>query len=123
MPSPAMSITAQIPDAHADASPLAGQKLPSAPVPWPMHWRNPPGWTPSMTTFGVHASPGAQSAVEAHSLQNVSGNTPPVSISCSQVRPGAHPAADGVHITPNSPPVQAAASVAGFKEQVPTPSV
>ncbi len=76
-----------------------------------------------MTTFGVHASPGAQSAVVAHSLQNVSGKTPPVSMSCSQVRPAAHPAAAGVHITPNSPPVQAAASVAGLREHVPTPSV
>ena len=37
IPTPPMSATAQKPDAHADASPVAGQNVPSAPLPCGMH--------------------------------------------------------------------------------------
>ncbi len=107
IPSPATSTTAQIPDAQAEASPSAGQNVPSAPVPCATQWRKPAGCRPSMMTFGVQTSPAAQLAVEAQSLQNVSGKTPLVSTSGSQLRPGAHPIAAGLHITPSSPLVHA----------------
>ena len=75
-----------------------------------------------MITFGVHTSPTVQSAVVVHSLQNVSGKTPPVSMSWAQVSPAAHPIAAGSHITPSSPLVHAAASVVTSIEHVPTPA-
>lgn len=76
-----------------------------------------------MMTLGVQTSPAAQSGLVAHSLQNVSGRTPPVSMICSQLRPAAHPVAAGSHMTPRSPLVHPADSVSGLSEHVPTPAV